>query len=341
MKRAHLGLLLLMLLLVRTAMAQEARSKAEYDAYVALYNETDPGAKSELGEAFVRDYPDSEFLPLAFMNLISAYQTDNEWPRVLDAAVRFRSMVSDPDQTAREFVYPRAMMAAQVQNDVARIIEFGDLLLATSPDNLGAMLTLGTVYMENLPATEPARGRALAEAYDLANRARVQAQQFYSSDAATSSGRTQVDVTIHTIFARVHYARADYQRAADEYLQVVNLAPRDGDAYYRLGDCYQFLAVAASREVENTLTLQGQAEDQGRDQQVLDQLQARYEALQQNVLAYLDRSIDSFATATAIGGAIGPQASQRLESLYRNRNEDSLEGMDELIEEKQEALRAP
>jgi tetratricopeptide (TPR) repeat protein len=232
-------------------------------------------------------------------------------------------------------------MAAQVRNDVAKIIEYGDLLLDVSPNNLGAMLTLGTVYMENLPTTEPARGRALAEAYDLANRARVQAQQYFAGNTSTTAERTQVEITIHTIFARVHYARSDYQRAADEYLQVVSLAPTDSDAYYRLGDSYQYLAVAASREVEATLAARTVAGEQGRDEGTLEQLERRYEGLQANVLAYLDRSIDFFATATALGGSIAPEARQRLESLYRNRNEDSLEGLEELIRSKQEALRAP
>ena len=343
MKIVHVGLVLLLTLpaapLLVAQEGPQARSKAEYDAYVALYNEVDAVAKADLGEEFVATYPDSEFLGLAFMNLMSAYEQDSDWANVLDAAVRFQNLVPDPDDTARSFVYPRGLMAAQIENDVARIIEFGDLLLAVAPDNLGAMLTLGTVYMEHLPATQPARGRALAEAYDLANRARVQAQQFFAGDEAGSAERTQVEITIHTTLAQVHYARSDFQRAADEYLQVVSLAPTNGDAYYRLGDCYQFLAVEASRDVQETLAAQTAAQEQGRDEATLAQLQSRYDALQANVLAYLDRSIDHFATATAIGGAIGPDARLRLESLYLNRNEDSLEGLDELLEQKRSALR--
>jgi lipopolysaccharide biosynthesis regulator YciM len=341
MRTLYLGLAVLLTLpLAPSVFAQagpEARSKAEYDAYVALYNAAEPEAKSRLGEAFIRDYPDSEFLALAFMNLVRAYETEGDWEQVIGTANRFQAMVPNPDQAARAFVYPYALMAAQNRNDVAGIIQFGRLLLEVAPNNLGAMLTLSSVYMENLPTNEPTRGRALAEAYDLANRARVQVQQVYAADSAA---RTQVEITVHTTLARVHYARTDYQRAADEYLQVVGLAPADSDAYYRLGDCYQFLAADASREVETTLAAQAEAREQGRDEATLEQLDARYEALQANVLAYLDRSIDFFATATAIGGAIGPQARQRLETLYRNRYEDSLDGLDDLVAEKRASLRA-
>jgi tetratricopeptide (TPR) repeat protein len=195
--------------------------------------------------------------------------------------------------------------------------------------------------MDNLPASDPARGRALTEAYDLANRARVQAQSVYANQPEASVDRTRVLITVHTTLARVHYARSDFQRAADEYLQVVSLSPNDGDAYYRLGDSYQFLAVEASREVQATLAARDEAISQGREEAILDQLDARFEALQSNVLAYLDRSIDFFATAVAIGGTIGPEARIRLEPLYRNRHEDSLDGLDALIERKAAALRTP
>jgi tetratricopeptide (TPR) repeat protein len=319
----------------------QARSKAEYDAYVALYNEIEPAAKIDLGEGFIRAYPDSEFLALTYMNLINAYQAELDWERVFDAAGRFETQVENKDQQSREFVYPRAMLAAQTLNDVAGIIRFGGLLLEVSPNNLGAMLTLGSVYMDNLPTAEPARGRALTEAYDLANRARVQAQSFFANQPDASANRRQVEITIHTTLARVHYARGDYQRAADEYLQVVSLAPNDADAYYRLGDSYQFLASEASQEVQTTLAARAEAVEQGRDEATLGQLDARFEALQANVLAYLDRSIDFFATAVAIGGTIGPEARTRLEPLYRNRNEDSLAGLEELIEAKERALRTP
>jgi tetratricopeptide (TPR) repeat protein len=318
----------------------QAQSKSEYDAYTELYDEQNWESKAALGEAFLIAYPDSEFLEQAFMNLALAYQNQGDWAHVLDTVVRFRQMVPTPEQDSAEFMYPRGLAAAQARNDVARIIEFGRLLLEVSPGNLGAMLTLATVYTENLPTGQPARGRALNEAYELANRARIQADQYYASETSRSAERTQVEVTVHTVLARVHYARGDYQRSADEYLQVVDLAPNDGDAYFRLGDCYQFLAAAASRDVESALAQQTLALEGGRDQGTIDQLQARYEDLQANVLAYLDRSIDFFATAAAVGGPTGPAARQRLEPLYRNRNEDSLDGLEELIQTKVDYLRS-
>jgi hypothetical protein len=60
--------------------------------------------------------------------------------------------------------------------------------------------------------------------------------------------------------------------------------------------------------------------------------------MQDLVLAYMDRAIDSFATATAIGGTTGTSARDRLETLYLARNDDSTEGMEELIEQKREEL---
>ena len=317
----------------------QARSKAEYDAYLALYNETDPQTKADLGEMFLEDFPESDFLSLAFMNLISAYETSQEWALVMDASDRFQTMITDPDVDSRRYIYPRAIVAAQLVNDIAKVVQFGDLLLEVDPGNLGAMLTIATAITDNIPTEEPARGRALERAYTLALRARSQAQQYYSTGTDEGNAeRVQVDTRIRTALAHVYYAREDYESAAAQWVEIIRLSPRNGNAYYRLGDCYQFLAAGASREVEETLAAEAAARDQNADPATLDRLTTRYEQMQDLVLAYMDRAIDSFATATAIGGTVGATARERLETLYRVRNEESTDGLEELIEQKRDEL---
>mgnify|MGYP004226175901 CR=1 FL=1 len=67
------------LLLVTPAQAQQAKSKAEYDAYKAMYDEQEPQRKARLAEAFLNDYGDSDFIPAAFQLLTNAYVSARNW----------------------------------------------------------------------------------------------------------------------------------------------------------------------------------------------------------------------------------------------------------------------
>ena len=69
-----------------------------------------------------------------------------------------------------------------------------------------------------------------------------------------------------------------------------------------------------------------------------DELPPEVAALEQAVIASTDLAIDSLAKAVSLGGQAALQARIELERLYRNKNEDSLEGLDEFIETKQAEL---
>ena len=51
-----------------------------------------------------------------------------------------------------------------------------------------------------------------------------------------------------------------------------------------------------------------------------------------------DRAIDELALAVAIGGVAGAPAREQLEKLYKVKNNDSLEGLDQLIAQKKAQL---
>src|SRR5215831_8125999 len=66
----------------------QAKTRPEYDAYLALYMEKDPAKKSALGEKFIADYKDSEFIPNAHTMIIKAYTDEKNWAKVIEAADR-------------------------------------------------------------------------------------------------------------------------------------------------------------------------------------------------------------------------------------------------------------
>src|SRR5215468_9257158 len=66
----------------------QAKTRQEYDAYLALYNEKEPAKKAEFGEKFITDFKESDFTPNAHTLIIGAYTNAKNWAKVLTSADR-------------------------------------------------------------------------------------------------------------------------------------------------------------------------------------------------------------------------------------------------------------
>jgi tetratricopeptide (TPR) repeat protein len=86
-----------------------AQSKDEFDAYIALQSEQNPGKKIELADAFIAKYPNSDFVQYAHSFKVTAYsQTGNfkeavpSAEKAIDAIVKFgEKLVSKADSDAK------------------------------------------------------------------------------------------------------------------------------------------------------------------------------------------------------------------------------------------------
>ena len=314
------------------AAAQEFQTKAEYDAYLALYNETDTDRKMVLGEAFLAGYPDSEAVPIAYQILVATAFSSRDWESVLSYARRFETGSLDADADTQSFIYRRAMASAQQTGNSGGIIRYGERILELDRNDLGALLTLPPVILDNLPAFGSGTERGLGRAFELANRARLQAQRAYpaqSDNAQTEAQRSQVFSSIHMSLGTVHFMREAYERAIQEYQTVLSYDTQHPLAYLQIGLSHQFQAARSSQQlVDATSTDPGTPEA----------ISPEAEALQTQVLESTELAMDAFATAVAIGGQAATQARFELETLYRNRHEDSLEGLQEFIDERREGL---
>src|SRR5215470_14657669 len=140
MKRTgYLGMsLLLMLILVvsalpglgqaaapQAAQANQPRAKTqpEYNAYLALYNEKDPAKKAELGEKFITDFKDSDFVPNAYKMIINAYSSLKNWAKVMDSADRLVALAG-VDNATKGFANANAMVAAQNMNNIDKVLAY-------------------------------------------------------------------------------------------------------------------------------------------------------------------------------------------------------------------------
>lgn len=310
--------------------AQEFESKAEYDAYLAVYEEQDPARKVALGEAFLRDYPESDAARVTYQLLVATHYAEREWESLLDAAKRFDRAFPDADDETRMFIYQRAMAAGQQAAEPLDVLEFGDKILEVEPDHLGALLTLPPVILDNIPEFGRARETNLARAFDLASRARLRAQSAYpeGGNAQREMERAQVFSRIFLYLGQVHELRGDDERAAGEYARILTYDPQNSDAYLRIGLAFQRLAAMDS-------DLLAQAVENSDDEPA--------DSLEEDVLRNLDLAIDNLISAVALGGVASDLARVELEQLYAMRTgEDGVAAgeLEALITARQEALAA-
>src|SRR5262249_23447652 len=148
----------------------QAKTKPEYDAYLALYNEKDPAKKAPLGEKFITDFKESDFIPNAYTMTIKAYSDSKNWAKVMETADRAVGIPGD-DNKWKAYAFEYSMIAGQNANNVDKIISYGDKLLETDPANLNAMITVSAVIPAKLPADEAGKKAALDKASQLASKA--------------------------------------------------------------------------------------------------------------------------------------------------------------------------
>ena len=346
-KMSYLGLyLLLMLSLAPASKAQQAKSKAEYDAYMLFYNEQNPQKKGEAAEKFLGDpaYKDSEFKPPAFQGAVIAYRGAQNWPKVMEIADKLPDLFPTADDTVKGFAYENAMVAAQQAGNFEKIVEYGDKVLGINPNNLNAQITLSSMLPERLPADEAAKKAALDRALDLASKAQAQVPQIFAqkpaqfTDEQWTKERTNLEGQLNATLGLIHLNRSEYDLSSQKYETALKTNPKDGVSQYRLGLAYQYQANDAIKSVLAAITAENEAKAARAEEAVVNDLVAKRSALETDARAKRDKAIDSFARAVAIGGVVAQPARDQLERLYKAKNNDVLDGLDQLITEKKTEL---
>ncbi len=135
----------------------QAKTKAEYDAYMLLYNEAAPAKKAELAGKFLTDHPETEFKMFVYQMQIDSYarlQPPNV-DKVVETGEKFEKDFPQADNATKKFVMQRMMTAYQQKNDFAKTVEYGDKLLAIDPKDLPSLAD----SIQHLAGTAPDRGR--------------------------------------------------------------------------------------------------------------------------------------------------------------------------------------
>lgn len=311
----------------------QAKTQAEYNAYLAVFNEQDPAKKAGLGEKFIVDFKDSEFIANSYRIIIGSYAKAQNWAKVIDAADR---AAASPvaDAALKGFAYGNAMVAAQQLNNFEKIVEYGEKVLSIDPNDPNALLTLSSMIPERLPTAEAAKTAALDKAANYANKALGVVQQL--SSQITPQQKAELEGQIHSTLGFIGLNRQDYPKAISEYEIALMSTPKDPVAHFRLGLAYQYLAAAASKAVLAAIEAFDAARKAKAPQPEIDELDAKRQGVQEDFQQKRDKAIDELATAVALGGVVAQPAKAALETLYKTKNNDSLDGLDQLIASKKQ-----
>jgi tetratricopeptide (TPR) repeat protein len=315
------------------ARTPQPRTPAEYTAYMAVYGEQDAVKRAEAGEKFLTEFNESDFIPQTHTMLIGAYTRAQNWAKVMESADR---AAASPvaDNTLKAFAYGNAMMAAQNTNNVDRVVSYGDKVLAIVPNDLDTMMVVSAAIPTKLPADEAGKKAALEKASGLATKALAALQPLIAqAQPAQKAPLVQAESQLHATLGLVAYNLPDYKKAAEEYDAAVKGNPRDDVAHYYLGASYSALRGQASRDFQAAFKAWNDAKAARADQPTIDELDARQQGLGEDVRSYLDKAIDEFATAVAIGGPVAEQARAELTKLWTSKN-DSTAGMEGFINQK-------
>src|SRR5215467_4402290 len=314
-RTGYLGIsLLLVLTLATTALpgfgqaaapkGPQAKTQAEYNAYNALYMEKNPQKKAELGEKFLTDFKETDFIGNTYTMMIGAYTGAQNWAKVIDAAERAAAFPG-ADTKLKAFAYANAMVAAQNLNQIDKVLSYGDKVLAIDPNDLNTMITLSAAIPAKLPADEAGKKTALDKAEQLGRKALAGIEPLLAqAQGAQKTQIAQIESQLHGTLGLIAYNRPDYTKSIEEYEAAIKSNPKDDVAHFYIAADYQALTAQSSRAYQDAVKAENEAKTAKADQPTIDELAAKRQGLENEVREKRDKAIEEYAIAAAIGGVV-------------------------------------
>src|SRR5262249_3676972 len=154
------------------------------------------------------------------------------WAKVIETADRVAALPT-ADNDLKAYGYAQAMIAAQNMNNVDKVISYGEKVLAISPNDLNAMITVSAVIPAKLPPDEAGKKAALDKAQDLATKALAGVEGMMAKAAAQDKPQlVQIEGNLHSTLGLVAYTRPDYNKSIQEYELAVQKTPKDDVAHF-------------------------------------------------------------------------------------------------------------
>ena len=184
----------------------KAKSQEEFAAYLKFMREPKPDEQIRLIEDFLLQYKDSELKEFAFQSATQAYQS---------------------------------------KNDFTRVLTYGELTLAENENNLVALLVLASAIPERTGKNDADRDEKLAEAEQYGKRALdlllKLPQPANLTPGQWEQTKREAASTSHAALGMTNLIREDFEKAESELKLAADLASQpDPVTFYRLGLAYSF-----------------------------------------------------------------------------------------------------
>lgn len=311
--------------------APRPKTRAEFDAYTQLYNEKDMRRKAMLAGKFIADFPESDYLLGAYQLEIQANDALGNHERVVSAGERALQEFPEAGKAPTIFMLQRMIRGYQQLNDPRKTIEAAERLLRAEPSHLPTLLTLSMVLPRFLPEDETGRARQLDRALEIARRAQRRVEAIVSGPKPSTMTaaqwvrqKTHLPARVHAALGLIHFNSKDYPSSIEEYEKSTALDRGESVDFYRLGIAYYYQALAVSRELAEW------DQKENPDAAAKEEKEARF-------AAWRDKAITALAKVIVLKDDTPAQvvesARAQLESLYKSRNNDSLDGLEAVIAE--------
>jgi tetratricopeptide (TPR) repeat protein len=308
----------------------EAACNAKYGKYYAAQSDM------KLFDDFVNDATckDSKYRNDAFTVLRMSLIAAKNWKGVMELATRYEKEMPDATKDAKVYSLSQGMTAAAQTGDAARVIEFGDKVIAIDPENLNALVIVATTIPQNLPTDAPGIEKSLAKAMDYAKKLTTMMKLAQIPEA---TWQTAVQGPAHGVIGFVLLQKAQYEDAEKEFEQTVKINPKDQLAWYRYGLAATKITIAAQGLIKPAYDEVNANTTLGPER---DAAVAKRDAVEKDFGDKRDKAIEILVSACALpDAAITKAARVTLESLYNPVHNNSNAGLDELIEKRKAELK--
>jgi hypothetical protein len=310
------------------------KTPAEFTAYTAAYNEKDPAKKAELAEKFITEFKDSELLSGAYSMVISGSMNSKNWAKAMESADKV-SALSGVDDKTKKFAYENALMAANNENNIDKVLSYGDKVLAMDPNNLNTLVTVSTA----IPIKYPTNKDQLNIAADMAAKALAGLQPVLAQASGEQKKQIAlIDGTLHDVLGVVAYNNQDYMKSMQNYQTAIQDNMKDDNAHFYLAYNYLALMAQASKAYQAAFKAETDAIAAKADQPTVDDLKARTAGTIEELKKQQEKAIDELAIAAAIGGPYAQEARTELQKQWMNKNSNT-DGMDQFVADKKGQLR--
>jgi hypothetical protein len=309
------------------------KTPAEFTAYTAAYNEKDPAKKADLAEKFIVDFKDSELISGAYSMVISGSMNSKNWAKAMESADKVTALAG-VDEKTKTFAYENALMAANNENNIDKVLSYGDKVLAIDPNNLKGLVTVSTA----IPIKYPTNKDQLNIAADMATRALAGLQPILAQ--ATGEQKKEIaaiDGTLHDVLGVIAYNNQDYMKSMESYQTAIKDNMKDDNAHYYLAYNYLALMAQAGKAYQAAFKAETDAIAAKADQPTVDDLKAQTATTIAELRKQQDKALDELAITVAISGPYVEQARTELQKQWTNKNNNT-NGLDQFVADKKAQL---